>query len=306
MGLFDFLNSGNDRPGSILNDIFDRGSPLGSGTGSPLFDPFGVDEKREETQRMIKDAKGYVEDGKNIYNSALDKAEDAARKAQLSIDNYILCCEQTAKSIESDVTPVMKRFDDFHIDSRINNSIHIKEMRGSITIPQMRSVISSRTIMPGSGLFDWLIEDLKQDKAKEQLEKAKKYYSEMKVAQQKLLDTRDRLDRIRYRMDDEKREIEALTKKVTNITNQLQQAMTKTSFSSNDAAYYKGLRKIVEELAKMISTEFLGDNQSFTEKFKIQSDRIHEINIVIPSAPNINDYRLQEALRKLAEQAIRY
>lgn len=292
---------GSSPAGRILKEIFDDSSSSSSHSpsSSSLFNPFQEDTKKEETRQLINEAKRLVCEGKDIYNRAKESADRASSRAQAATNNYINFCNETSRTLNTKVKPVMQKFDTFKIDTKIE-APHIDS---AVHIPSLSSFSgSSFAPMPSTpSILDMILDEYQYEKAKEQRDEAKAYKEEMRAASSELHVIRDKLNNITSYIESEQKQISNLTQKVVNISGQLESAMQCSSFTPEKAKYLKAIQKIALMISEQISTEFISDRLEISSKYKSQAETLSRIDAAIPTTPAIDGQEALNFIRSIGQ-----
>lgn len=94
--------------------------------------------------------------------------------------------------------------------------------------------------------------------------------------------------------------------KLRTMAGQLKLGMQKTSFSTEEAEYLKGIHKIAEGIVALLSTEFLNDAFSINPKYQEIYADIKNMNQNLPSVPSIADPNTVAGIKRILSGPVTY
>lgn len=271
-----------------------------------LFDIFSdakdsMDRSRQ-AREYLSQAKQYVREGEEIYNRAYHKVSSYAAETEYKLREHTEYKKRIAKDLGSNIGNTLRNFSQFDIDSKTISTPPIQNIQvsgGDLSV--FSSAVSS--CMPQieiPSIFDMFISDDDYYEARRQRDEAKQYKQQMKYEREKLNNYKEKMSEIRSFITSERNELDSLMDKIKKMTNELEAGMKKNNFSKEEAEYLKGIHKITEYVAKLLSTQFLNDTFSITEKYQKAFDGVKNINQNLPYAPSVSDTTTRDAIRRIA------
>lgn len=264
-------------------------------------------EKSKEARECIQRAKELVKEGDRIYEAAYDKVQSYASETEYRLKRHMSYKQDIAKELGGNIGSTLKAFADFHIDEKIISAPSIQERNS--TVKNFRDSLASCVVstpfdMPS--VLDAFISDDDYYEAKHQKDEAKRYKERMKMERESLYEYKDKMAEIRIFIDEEKSELDSLMEKIRKLTGDLNTGMKKSTFSSKEAEYLKGIHKIAECIVTLLSTEFLTDGFSINQRYQNAFSAIKNINQNLPYAPSITDSTTAAAIKKIIDGQIVY
>lgn len=114
------------------------------------------------------------------------------------------------------------------------------------------------------------------------------------------------MNEIIFFIGSEKNELDSLMGKLRTMAGQLKLGMQKTSFSTEEAEYLKGIHKIAEGIVALLSTEFLNDVFSINPKYQEIYADIKNMNQNLPSVPSIADPNTVAGIKRILSGPVTY
>lgn len=266
--------------------------------------------RSREAREFIKRAKELVEEGNEIYSNAYAKVSIYAHETEYKLRQHAEYKKEIAKEFGGVIGSTLKEFEKFDIDSKTISSpsfnssgFSIKD--SSLGLSTFSSSMSS-CIRPSISISDFFFSDDDYYAARSQRDEARRFKERMKLEREVMYNYRDRMSEIRSFIDREKSEIDSLMNKVRKITNELNQGMKKNEFTSEEALYFKGIKKISEKLMALITADFLSDSFSINQKYQKLFAELQTLNKNIPSAPSIKDNTTLKAIKSILDGGVVY
>lgn len=274
-----------------------------------LFDLFNdvkeSADRSRQAREYIQRAKELVREGDQLYERAYDKVTSYASETEYRIRKHMNYKRDIAKELGGNIGVTLKEFRNFNIDTKIIEAPSIQDSTAGLDI--FKSSMSS--CMPNisiPSILDMFISDDDYYEAKRQRDEAKAYKERMKREREKLESYKEKMSEIRSFMDAEKNELDTLMSKLRRMTDDLNKGMQKGSYSSQEAEYLKGVHKIAECVAKLLSTEFLSDGFSVNQRYAKAFEGIKQINQSLPYFPSISDSNTLGAIKKILDSTVVY
>ena len=261
-------------------------------------------EKKRETKEMIKRAKSYVSEGENIIRCAYDEVNQFADETQAKLESHVDYKRSIVKELNQDVNRTISSFQNFHIERKIE-SAPIVTGSGSGTLGSgWRSEfgVSSLIAQPdwGLDLLDDFWTERNYNKAREQLDEAKRFIEKAKSERSRLMAEKEKLREICQFIDSERNEINALMVKIRKLMTELTQGMEKQSFTQAEADRLKNANRIAEMMVEALTTDFLTEKFEITSRYRNAFAKIQYINSSLPAAPSVKDPTTIQALFNIA------
>lgn len=254
-------------------------------------------ENAKKAREYIRQAKEYIEDGNRIYNNAYNKVESYANETKYRLQEHQRYKCSIAKELSNNISPIINDFKQFNIDSKIikefnielnnKNNISINDINSGISLFTNNSIFGNTINIPS--LSDLFISDEDYYEARRQRDEAKFFKQQMRYERERLYGYKEKMSIIRDFIRDEKYELDTLVNKVKSLSKQIEEAMKKRTFTSEEAKYLKGINAITEQITNMISSNFLSENFNISSKYQQAYEEIKNINANISSSPSIND-----------------
>lgn len=267
MGLFDFISDTKDRM-----------------------------DKSRQAREYIQRAKELVNEGNEIYNKAYNKVSGYAAETEYLLSKHNDYKKSISKELGDSIGVTLKDFTSFNIDAKVIPAPIIRNLNSninSLTVPSIRSFNSMlQNSVIGINLLslsDFFISDSDYYEAKYKRDEARLYKERMKREREVLFNYKEKMSEIRSFISSEKNELDSLMTKLRKMNDDLKTAMRKKTFTNDEAEYLKGIHKIAECISTLLSTEFLGDSFSISQKYTNVFNEIKRINQNLPAAPSISD-----------------
>lgn len=261
-------------------------------------------DKSRQAREYLQRAKELVQEADDIYDRAYSRVSSYASETEYKLSKHNDYKNKIAKELGSTVETSLKSFSNFNIDSKIISVPDIKTDVSGINFGSMVSCCMPHIDTPS--IFDMFISDDDYYEAKRQRDEAKRYKEEMKLERDKLNNYKEKMSEIQLFIDSERTELDSLMGKITKMTSELNVAMQKNSFTKQEANYLKGTHKIAEYVANLLSTEFLGDSFSISQRYKKAFDGIKTLNQNLPYSPSISDSTTADAIKRIIDGTIVY
>lgn len=262
-------------------------------------------DKRRQAREYISQAKQFIREGDEIYQKAYDKVCSYASETEYRLHEHLKYKKKIAQELGSNVETTLKNFKQFNIESKVTDTSSINSYGTDVSIFKSAfSGVISNTDIPS--ILDIFASDDDYYEAKMQKDEAKRYKERMKMERAKLNNYKEQMSEIRSFISSEKSELDSLMEKVKIMTRELQSGMQKNSFIQEEADYLKGIHKITECIISLLSTQFLNDSLSITQKYQKIFYGVKSINQNLPYAPSINDKATLAAIKKILDDAIQY
>lgn len=292
---------------TVIDTIKDNGSSSGGYSSSSGINVFENAEKKREAREFISQAKQYVSEGDSIYEKAYNNVMAYASETEYKLKQHAEYKQKLARELGSNVGNTLKNFSRFNIDSKVMEAPTISGSSGGMDISVFKSATSS--CMPRidtPSIFDLFASDDDYYEAKRQRDEAKRYKERMKVERERLYRYKEQMGELQSFISSERSELESLMTKVNKMTAELNSGMEKNRFTREEADYLKGIHKITEQVANLLSTQFLTDSFSITSKYQKLYDGIKQINQNLPIAPSITDRSTLDAIKRIVDGTIVY
>ena len=242
-------------------------------------------EKRQKAAEYRYDARKYINEGKEIYETAYNKLVSMSYDVQSEISNYVRFKKQKL----NEMNDILKNL---NCDEKNINSSAL-EIKFNHLEP---SSVHAHTFVTGESFFDELgaifstipapsISDFFTDstmdyyEAKSEREEAKFYKEAMKSERESLNNTREAMRSIKSYIYSEKKEIEKLIDILKKITIN----------ECNDKDQLEAIYKITNLLAETLTTQFINNNYAITEQYNNVHAQIESINDNLYSVPVLSD-----------------
>ena len=242
-------------------------------------------EKRQKAAEYRYDARKYINEGKEIYETAYNKLVSMSYDVQSEISNYVRFKKQKL----NEMNDILKNL---NCDEKNINSSAL-EIKFNHLEP---SSVHAHTFVTGESFFDELgaifstiptpsISDFFTDstmdyyEAKSEREEAKFYKEAMKSERESLNNTREAMRSIKSYIYSEKKEIEKLIDILKKVTIN----------ECNDKDQLEAIYEITNLLAETLTTQFINNNYAITEQYNNVHAQIESINDNLYSVPVLSD-----------------
>lgn len=242
-------------------------------------------EKRQKAAEYRYDARKYINEGKEIYETAYNKLVSMSYDVQSEISNYVRFKKQKL----NEMNDILKNL---NCDEKNINSSAL-EIKFNHLEP---SSVHAHTFVTGESFFDELgaifstiptpsISDFFSDstmdyyEAKSEREEAKFYKEAMKSERESLNNTREAMRSIKSYIYSEKKEIEKLIDILKKVTIN----------ECNDKDQLEAIYEITNLLAETLTTQFINNNYAITEQYNNVHAQIESINDNLYSVPVLSD-----------------
>lgn len=242
-------------------------------------------EKRQKAAEYRYDARKYINEGKEIYETAYNKLVSMSYDVQSEISNYVRFKKQKL----NEMNDILKNL---NCDEKNINSSAL-EIKFNHLEP---SSVHAHTFVTGESFFDELgaifstiptpsISDFFSDstmdyyEAKSEMEEAKFYKEAMKSERESLNNTREAMKNISCYIYSEKKEIEKLIDILKKVTIN----------ECNDKDQLEAIYEITNLLAETLTTQFINNNYAITEQYNNVHAQIESINDNLYSVPVLSD-----------------
>lgn len=242
-------------------------------------------EKRQKAAEYRYDARKYINEGKEIYETAYNKLVSMSYDVQSEISNYVRFKKQKL----NEMNDILKNL---NCDEKNINSSAL-EIKFNHLEP---SSVHAHTFVTGESFFDELgaifstiptpsISDFFSDstmdyyEAKSEMEEAKFYKEAMKSERESLNNTREAMRSIKSYIYSEKKEIEKLIDILKKVTIN----------ECNDKDQLEAIYEITNLLAETLTTQFINNNYAITEQYNNVHAQIESINDNLYSVPVLSD-----------------
>lgn len=279
-----------------------------------LFDLFGDVkdnmDKRRQAREYIQRAKELVREGNDIYERAYSKVTSYASETEYKLRKHTDYKQQIAKELRGTINTTLKDFGRFNIDAKTISAPTISTLSVQEISTGLRgfesAMLSCMPHLDVPSIFDMFITDDDYYEAKRQRDEAREYKERMKMEREKLNNYKEKMSEIRSFISSEKSELDSLVGKLKKMTSELKSGMQKSSFSIEEAQYLKGIHKIAECVVTLLSTEFLSDAFSISQRYQKVFSDIKNINQNLPYAPSITDSNTAVAIKRILDGMIVY
>ena len=253
-----------------------------------IFDNFSEKyERRKEARQYRKDAIYYVERGKEIINRAYEKASADAQKTETAVHEFNDFRCRTAANLQTSVYPLLKAFQSFDINSRIQvPDIDFSKSNYLFNISISGAIVRPTSYVNISEIFD-LFDDSDYYEAKSAKISAKSFYEDMKYHRSLLNEKREKMREIRYFISEQEAVINSLLEKLVAANDTLQEAMKKNLFTQEEADFFTGTAKCAQLILNLLETKFIVDDYNIEDKSKMLLEQLKTINNNLPAAPEI-------------------
>lgn len=262
-------------------------------------------DKSRQAREYIQRAKELVREGDEIYERAYGKVTSYASETEYKLRQHTDYKKQIAKELGSTIGGTLRDFGRFNIDAKTFSAPSIQESSTGLRV--FESAVSAcmpRLDIPS--IFDMFISDDDYYEAKRQRDEAKRYKERMQMERDKLNSYKEKMSEIRSFIDTERSELDSLMGKLRKMTSDLKSGMQRNSFTIEEADYLKGIHKIAEYIVTLLSTEFLGDTFSISQRYQKVFDGVKEINRSLPYAPSISDNNTTTAIKRILNGSVAY
>ncbi len=271
-----------------------------------FFDKYEREERKRryrEAQQFLKEAESAIKEGKRDYEYAKKRYESALAKAEDCLWTQRSIKSDAASTLKNKIAPILKEFKKFNIEtkietvSKVNVDIPDKIPSSGVSVnlhSSMKCAIDSinGSLFSAPDISNFLAELFFSDndyyKALDKKNEANQYKWKMKSAANSYERYRANLDALCDHLHNEKYMIRSLVDKVESLAIQLKAAMTKTSFSEEEATQLKGVNLICRNLVRLLNEDFLTDGAKIQKKYKKYYDFLKQIDDTIPAVPAIN------------------
>ncbi|MCH3950732.1 MAG: hypothetical protein LKE33_07365 [Acidaminococcus sp.] len=244
-------------------------------------------DRHNRAKEYRKSAEHYIEHGKEIINRAYERASRDAYKTEKAVDDFNDFRTQVARELNTSIRPVLRNFEDFHIDSKIDvPDVGVDDIRLSSFHFSAASSIPNLDILPIFAILSFF-DDSDYDAAWTAKMKAEGFYDDMKYYRIMLNNKRKKMSEIRSFLAEEQSVITSLMEKLSAAKDKLNEGMRSSSFSQEQADTLKGIAKCSKLVAKTLETQFLTDSDDIDDRAKKLLKEIQTINEELPSAPDI-------------------
>ena len=266
-----------------------------------FFDIFDPDERRwrqeakEEAREYRREAKEIMSEAKDLYDDYKDLKGDTQRAAN-KLNDFIRSHNDykanLLKELSSDINVSIENFKRFNISSRVisvpNISSNYAPSVSSFSTSSFNQFNSS--FNPISIVFSIFSDPYKdRDEALDQKYAAQEYLYKVECALSEMKILYESLNNSRRYIEDEKSTLAQLMDKVRNLVNQLNAAMNRNSFTEKEARYMTGISKIAEKIKGTLEQRIINNSGDIDGNYKLYSDKIRELNNLIPAAPTISE-----------------
>lgn len=262
-------------------------------------------DKSRQAREYIQRAKELVSEGNDLYERTYSKVTSYASETEYRLRQHMNYKKEVAKELGGSIGGTLNDFKNFNIDAKTITAPSIQESSAGLRV--FESGMSS--CMPHidiSSIFDMFISDDDYYEAKRQLDEAKRYKEHMKIERDKLNDYKEKMSEIRSFIGSEKSELDSLMGKLKKMIDELKSGMQKSSFSMQEATYIKGIHKIAECVAELLSTEFLSDVFSIDQRYQKAFACVKSINQNLSYDPSISDANTVGTIKQILDGTIVY
>ena len=271
MGFFDFLRDEDD---------FDRSERKRAKEEAADY--------RREARNTLSEAKDLYEDD---YKELKGETQRQINKLNDLVRSYNRYKEDCLQELGGEISNTIENFKRFNISSRVISMPNISSNFSS-GMPNISASSFSSNIMPdGLSLISLILSSTSdpykdRDKALDQLYEARDYLAKVKDAIAELKIVYNSLKSSRAYVEDEKTYLTQLMEKIRSIMPRLKSAMNQETFTEKEASTLQGVLKIAELIKKTLETQ-LSDGGAISAKYKKYSQKIRDINNLIPAQPVI-------------------
>lgn len=260
--------------------------------------------KSSEAREYVQQAKELIREGDDIYKRAYSTVTAYAAETENKLRKHMDYKKLLAKELGSSIGITLKDFGRFNIDEKTISAPSVHET--STNLQGIGSYMDSFAPRWERSPIDDFFSDLDYYKAKKQRDEAQQYYERMKMEREKLINYKEKMSEICSFISSERRELDSLMGKLRVMTNELKNGMQKSSFSINEAEYLKGIHKIAGCVVTLLSTDFLNDTFSISQRYQKTFSDIKRINQNLPYAPSISDCNTASAIKSILDWTIVY
>lgn len=246
-------------------------------------------DRSRQAREYIHRAQELVREGDDIYERAYSKATSYASETEYRLRQHMDYKKSVAKRLNSDIGVTLQNFDKFEIDKKTITAPVIRESNVGLLAFNTATLSDIMPHIDVPSIFNMFISDDDYYAARRQRDEARRYKEQMKMEREKLNNYREKMSEIRSFIDSERNEIDSLMGKLKNMTDQLNSSMKKSSFSEQESIYLKAIHKIAQNIANLLSTDFLNDKFSINQRYQNIFEGIKTINQTLPSTPSITD-----------------
>lgn len=288
-----------------ISSSISSGGPFGgecSGiNGINIFDS----KKERQAHEYIREARQYVSEGEEIYDEAYRNVSEYASETEYKLRQHFEYKQMLAKELGTDIGNTLKSFSNFNIDSKVVDAPTINGKSSGVDINLFKTTFSD-CVKPneGSSIFDMILSEVDFYDAKRKRDEAKQFKERMKMERNRLKRIKEQMSEIQSFIISEKSELDSLMGKVRKMAQELNSGLLRNSFSREEAEYLKGIHKITEHIANLLSTQFLTDSLSITSKYQQVYDGVKLINQNLPSTPSIHDRSTLYAIKRIVAGTI--
>lgn len=283
-----------------LLDIFDN-------IVDGIIDARDEAESRREEQKMrkewardcIRHAKEYIQYGKERYDNAYSNLQSNIEKTSTQISHFNSYKQEVARKLDSDIKPTITRFQQFNVSSRIEVP-DITISSSHFDLSNIGPSVSSVTGMSRPSILDLFFDDDDYEEAKEKEREALEFRTEMIEKANELSNYSGRLREIRGVLETLESESDTLISRLEPIISRLNAAMTKSSFTQEEADALTNCCKIANFLVQELDKPCYDDDFKIKSRFKSSLEKIQSINNSLPTAPTTIDYELKQFLKATA------
>ncbi|MDY4079112.1 MAG: hypothetical protein SOY42_10085 [Clostridium sp.] len=242
-------------------------------------------EKRQKAAEYRYDARKYINEGKEIYETAYNKLVSMSYDVQSEISNYVRFKKQKLnemndilKNLNCDEKNINSSALEIEFNHLEPSSVHAHTfVTGESFFDELGAIFST---IPAPSISDFFTDStMDYYEAKSEREEAKFYKEAMKSERESLNNTREAMRSIKSYIYSEKKEIE----KLVNI---LKKAATD---ECNEKDKLEAIYEITNLLAETLTTQFINNNYAITEQYNNVHSQIESINNNLYSAPVLSD-----------------
>lgn len=272
-------------------------------------------DKRRQAREYIQRAKELVREGDDIYERAYNKVISYASETEYKLRQHNDYKKQLAKELSGTIDITLRDFGCFNIDAKTISAPSVQKTSTGLhsfestmsSFSDFKSIISNRIpYLDILSILDMFISDDDYYEAKRQHDEAKRYKEHMKMERDKLNNYKEKMSEIRSFISSERSELDSLIGKLRKMIGELKDGMQKSNFSIEEAQYLKGIHKIAEWLVTLLSTDFLNDAFSISQRYQKVFSEIKNINQNLPYAPSITDSNTVAVIKRILDWTIIY
>lgn len=242
-------------------------------------------EKRQKAAEYRYDARKYINEGKEIYETAYNKLVSMSYDVQSEISNYVRFKKQKLnemndilKNLNCDEKNINSSALEIEFNHLEPSSVHAHTfVTGESFFDELGAIFST---IPAPSISDFFTDStMDYYEAKSEREEAKFYKEAMKSERESLNNTREAMRSIKSYIYSEKKEIEKLIDILKKITIN----------ECNDKDQLEAIYKITNLLAETLTTQFINNNYAITEQYNNVHAQIESINDNLYSVPVLSD-----------------